>query len=98
MHGTGDTADGVKQIFLDKQLCRLPDGCKVILPTAPKERVSALAFEELRAWFNVKSLKVDPKQELTREFFAANYGQSKLQEHVKTMTYLLKREIASLNF
>jgi predicted esterase len=38
MHGIGDSGKDYKGMFMDDSLVNLPDGCKVILPTAKKRK------------------------------------------------------------
>jgi hypothetical protein len=52
LHTIGGNGRHDKYIFLNKTLCALPDGCKVIIPTAPSRAVKAFGSRAKRAWFN----------------------------------------------
>jgi phospholipase/carboxylesterase len=42
MHGLGDSAYGCRDMFLLDRFIKLPEGCKIIMPTAPTRKVSIM--------------------------------------------------------
>jgi predicted esterase len=56
LHGIGDSGKDFKGMFMEESLVNLPEGCKVILPTAPKRKQSAHGGSDLTSWFNIKSM------------------------------------------
>ena len=53
LHGLGDSAEGFRDSFLDDSLFNLPDGCKIILPTAPIRKVSINDENEMHSWYDM---------------------------------------------
>jgi hypothetical protein len=65
-------------MFIDENHCKLPAGCKIILPTANKRKVKAVADSYLTAWFDMKVINEDPKAVINHTFLKENYN----QEHI----------------
>ena len=68
LHGIGDTGSGCKSIFINEELCDLPDGCKVILPTAPNRRVEVNDNEITTSWYNIKGFDLPPDGRISNQF------------------------------
>jgi phospholipase/carboxylesterase len=54
MHGLGDSAYGARDMFLLDKYIILPEGCKIIMPTAPSRKVGIMNDEESQAWYDIK--------------------------------------------
>lgn len=52
LHGVGESADSLKEAFLQEQFKIVPEDCKVILPTAPIIKMTAIKGYEMHAWYD----------------------------------------------
>ena len=54
LHGLGDSAFGIRDLFLSDNFINLPEGCKVILPSGPIKKIGILNDMPMRAWYDIK--------------------------------------------
>ena len=56
LHGMDDQSEGYAGLFLDpgKNGIKLPEGCRVILPTATERKFTALDDKMVYSWFDMR--------------------------------------------
>jgi hypothetical protein len=60
-------------MFLKENLCNLPEGCKIVIPTGGVHRIYGMGFKDMISWFNVYSYHEDGEEPMDRVYFADNY-------------------------
>ena len=83
-------------MFLKDELCNLPLGCKLVIPTGSVHRIYGMGFKDMISWFNVHSYHVDDEEPMTPAYFREHYCQEDIQESVNVITRILKEEIEIL--
>jgi hypothetical protein len=73
LHGLADSAPALKDMFLKKELCYLPEGCKVVIPTGNVHRIYAMGFKDMISWFNVYSYHEDREEPMVPSYFKEHY-------------------------
>jgi hypothetical protein len=83
LHGMNDGAQDFRNIFLDPNLVKLPDGCKIVLPMAPSRRVTVNGGSESNTWFDCRQWGVPETDAQIPEFLEASYNQKHIQESIE---------------
>ena len=99
LHGMGDTASGFKDVFAHDSLVKLPEGCKVILPTASKKPVTVNGGTPMNSWFDIKSNGSLFNQNMVKVddyYFDEHFSQDEITQSTDILLTLLKQEIKTL--
>ena len=94
IHGLGDTGAGFIDVFIDTKMQVVPPSCKVILPTAPTQRVTANGGYMMTSWFDIFSL--ERRESDTLKDIRNNVDQAQILKSVGIIHKMLKEEAALL--
>ena len=91
LHGLGDTGQGFKSFFTSDVI--LPH-CKVILPTAPKRKVTVLGGQISTSWYDITSFS-NPDV-VTDQMLAKKFNQQQIKISVGKVVDLINAEVEKL--
>jgi hypothetical protein len=77
-------------MFMESGKFQLPDGCKIILPIAPKRKIPEYPLS-VHQWFDTRTFdeKID---EITPTFLTKKYNQEEIQDSCTILRGLVQRE------
>jgi hypothetical protein len=79
LHGLGGSGSDFIDLFMNENFVNLPDGCKIILPTAEHRPFTCAANEPLNSWFNTHTWFWPSFMDITQDLLEVKYDQTDLQ-------------------
>ena len=89
LHGLGDSGKGFEPVFTNPMLKVVPSTCRVILPSAPKRKVTCNGGAVMTSWYDILSLG-------TGNTSTNQFSQPEIQDSIRLVTGLIDGEKAKL--